>query len=54
MITRYLNKNDKNQLEDLIKEIEEYIDNNEFWIPITDISRKHFFDEKWTKIFGAF
>ena len=54
MITRYLNKNDKNQLEDLIKEIEEYIDYSEFWIPITDISRKHFFDEKWTNFFGAF
>ena len=49
-----LNKIDECQLKDLIKVIEETIDDKRFWLPITDISRKYYLDEKWTRFVGVF
>ena len=42
------------QLNDLIDVIEQSIKNEKFWLPITQTSRNHFFDEKWTKFYGSY
>lgn len=45
---------DKDQLDTLISTIEESLDNPEFWLPINEIAREHFFDESWTNFYGLF
>ncbi len=54
MIIRKLTLDDKDGLSSLISEIENTLDNKEFWLPINETSRIHFFDEKWTRFFGIF
>lgn len=54
MIIRKLGMNDKSKLNDLIIEVEKNLINDTFWLPITKISRDHFFDEEWTYFLGAF
>lgn len=52
--TRKLTISDKEQLYNLIEEIETTLSNKDFWLPINKISKDHFFDEKWTIFYGAF
>ena len=51
---RKLELRDKNQLEQLIEKISINLENEFFWLPITDESREHFFDDKWTYFLGMF
>ena len=54
MNIRVLDKNDKAALEQLIYTIENALPVPEWWIPIDDIERSHFFDADWTCFLGAF
>ena len=54
MNIRVLDKNDKAALEQLIYTIENALPVAEWWIPIDDIERSHFFDADWTCFLGAF
>ena len=54
MNVRLLDKNDKAALEQLIYTIENALPVPEWWIPIDDIERSHFFDADWTCFLGAF
>lgn len=54
MNIRLLDKNDKAALEQLIYTIENALPVPEWWIPIDDIERSHFFDADWTCFLGAF
>ena len=55
MITiRKLEHSDSLQLEGLIEEIESNLENNLLWLPISDKSREHFFDDTWTYFIGAY
>ena len=54
MNIRVLDKNDKAALEQLIFTIENALPVAEWWIPIDDIERSHFFDADWTCFLGAF
>ena len=54
MNIRVLDKNDKASLEQLIYTIENALPVPEWWIPIDDIERSHFFDADWTCFLGAF
>ena len=54
MNIRVLDKNDKAALEQLIFTIENALPVPEWWIPIDDIERSHFFDADWTCFLGAF
>lgn len=54
MNIRKLEKEDSNQLEKLIKEVESTLVDENYWLPITAISREHFFDDEWTYFIGAF
>ena len=54
MNIRILDKNDKAALEQLIYTIENALPVPEWWIPIDDIERSHFFDADWTCFLGAF
>ena len=55
MITlRKLIKTDETQLLNLIKTIEKNLPNKKFWLPINDISKKHFLDDDWTYFLGLF
>lgn len=53
-IYRQLKKSDMEQLNKLIDNIEGNLPVKEWWIPIDDIAREHFFDEEWTYWIGAF
>ena len=54
MIIRKLNETDKASLEGLFETIDRNLENRKFWLPVTDASRDHFFDEEWTVFYGAF
>ncbi|MGP1612911.1 MAG: GNAT family N-acetyltransferase [Catonella sp.] len=54
MEIRKLDKSDSQKLEDLIKNVEDNLEDETFWLPITDKSREHFFEESWTYFLGAF
>lgn len=54
IVIRRLKAEDKEKLEQLIHIVERNLDNKMFWLPINDISRKHYFDESWTCFWGAF
>lgn len=54
MEIRKLEKSDNQKLEDLIKNVEDNLEDETFWLPITDKSREHFFEESWTYFLGAF
>lgn len=54
MEIRKLEKSDSQKLEDLIKNVEDNLEDETFWLPITDKSREHFFEESWTYFLGAF
>ena len=54
MELRKLEKSDSQKLEDLIKNVEDNLKDETFWLPITDKSRDNFFKESWTYFLGAF
>lgn len=54
MEIRKLEKSDKLSLYNLIKIVEENLTDKTFWLPITDKSRNHYFDDAWTYFLGAF
>ncbi len=55
MITlRKLDKSEKPALDELIHVVENNLINYHFWLPIDNVSRKHYFDDSWTLFFGAF
>lgn len=54
MNVRKLVKSDDLQLEKLIKDVENNLMEKTFWLPISEKSRSHFFDENWTLFLGAF
>lgn len=45
---------DKEQLYNLINIIENNLQNKDFWLPIKQISKDHYFDDKWTEFYGIF
>jgi RimJ/RimL family protein N-acetyltransferase len=51
---RQLSIDDKAELEELITLTESTIKHSDWWLPISDISRQHFFDEEWTCFYGGF
>jgi len=46
---RKLTIKDSESLEQLIAIIETTLENKEFWLPINEESRRHFFDGDWTQ-----
>lgn len=54
MIFRKLTKNDANQLFSLIDKIENALVDKNFWLPLNDTAKDHFFDPGWTEFFGFF
>ncbi len=54
MLIRQLTNNDSKAFYDLIQITVESLEDQEFWLPIKDEVRKHFFDKSWTVLFGAF
>ncbi len=54
MIVRQLTENDSDAFYELIEMTVDALENKEFWLPIKDEVREHFFDKSWTILFGAF
>ena len=54
MIIRKLTLDDKEKLDALIEVIEENLADPNFWLPINDTAREHFFDDDWTEFYGMF
>lgn len=54
MNCRKLILSDKTQLENLITIIEDNLEHKDFWLPINQTSREHFFDDTWTEFYGMF
>lgn len=51
---RKLEKCDSNKLEGLINQVENNLENELFWLPISIESREHFFNDEWTYFLGMF
>lgn len=54
MEIRQLTRNDSEAFFELIDITVNSLENQEFWLPIKDEVRNHFFDKSWTVLFGAF
>lgn len=54
MKIRKLTSEDESKLLHLIDVIEENLDEKEFWLPINEVSKEHFFDDRWTEFYGIF
>lgn len=54
MTVRKLNENDKSALYGLIDIIEENLPDENFWLPMKETARSHFFDPAWTEFYGLF
>ncbi|MDE7112692.1 MAG: GNAT family N-acetyltransferase [Acetatifactor sp.] len=54
MEIRQLTQNDSESFFELIDITVNSLENPEFWLPIKDEVRTHFFDKSWTVLFGAF
>src|SRR5574344_355815 len=54
MQVKKLDSSDQQALTELINITETNLRDKVFWYPISDISRKHFLDDKWTNFFGIF
>lgn len=54
MKIRKLTEADKLCLYALIDTIEENLPDKNFWLPMKETARAHFFDPKWTEFYGAF
>lgn len=51
---RFLTPKDEAQLTRLIEKIESSLPDKEWWLPIQESARQHFFDSEWTMFYGAF
>ena len=51
---RFLTEKDSAELDSLVDRIETSIADEEWWLPIQDLAREHFFDLEWTVFYGAF
>ncbi len=51
---RFLTEEDSARLDRLVDTIEASIVDEEWWLPIQDLAREHFFDPQWTVFYGAF
>lgn len=49
-----LTKEDKNKVDELIKENDSTLVNPAFWLPIQKEAYEHFFDTSWTWFYGLF
>ena len=54
MIIRKLTDSDSEALFSLIEDIESTLVSRDFWLPIKDTSREHYFNPSWTEFYGAF
>lgn len=54
MQIRQLTEKDSDAFYELIQITVDSLENKEFWLPIKDEVREHFFDKSWTILFGAF
>ena len=54
MIIRKLTDSDSEALFSLIEDIESTLVSRDFWLPIKDTSKEHYFDPSWTEFYGAF
>lgn len=54
MEVRQLFLSDKKALDILLCEVESSLLHQEYWLPIDNISKQHFFDKEWTILYGAF
>lgn len=54
MIIRKLSLENQPALEQLITIIEDQLPNHDWWLPIRETARAHFFDPLWTLFYGAF
>ena len=53
-VIKKLTEDDKTDYFELIKVIEEQLDNKLYWLPISAASKDHFFDDEWTTILGLY
>ena len=51
---RNLTKSDEHALDLLIQDVEASLLDEKFWLPISETSKAHFFDNEWTYFLGAF
>lgn len=51
---RPLSEGDRPALEELLRVIEAALPVREWWLPVRDIAREHFFDPSWTRFYGVF
>ena len=49
---RLLSQRDEDVYNRLLEETSSYLNNELFWLPVSEISRAHFFDPEWTCIIG--
>ena len=54
MIIRKLTESDRDALWALIADIESTLVSRDFWLPIKEAAREHYFDDSWTEFYGAF
>lgn len=54
MTIRPLRESDKSALYELIDIIEDNLPDENFWLPMKETARTHFFDPAWTEFYGAF
>ena len=51
---RHLTEADEHALDLLIQDVEASLLDEKFWLPISETSKAHFFDDEWTYFLGAF
>lgn len=54
MIFRKLSVGDSPLLFELINNVESALEDKNFWLPLNDTAKEHFFDISWTEFFGFF
>ncbi|MCR5273103.1 MAG: GNAT family N-acetyltransferase [Lachnospiraceae bacterium] len=54
LVIRKLDMTDEPSLERLIDVVESNLNDRRLWLPISNASKEHFFDETWTVFYGAF
>ena len=51
---RHLTEEDEHALGLLIQDVEASLPDEKFWLPMSETSKAHFFDDDWTYFLGAF
>ena len=54
IVLKHLSKAEEHPLNLLIQDVEATLPDEKFWLPITETSKAHFFDDEWTYFLGAF